>query len=40
MQDVNSDLTSLFEEAKHKSEFDFVLTLIDYEGMATKKLTT
>ncbi|CAM3009993.1 hypothetical protein [Flavobacterium frigoris] len=40
MQDVINDLTSLFEEAKQKSEFDFVLILINYKGMGTKKLTT
>lgn len=34
------DLTSLFEEARTNSEFDFVLTLINYKGMGTPKLTT
>lgn len=34
------ELNQLFEEAKIKNEFEFVLTLINYRGMGTKKLTT
>lgn len=34
------ELEQLFKEAKQKSEFEFVLTLINYQGMGTKKLTT
>lgn len=34
------DLTTLFEEAKRRSEFDFVLTLINYRGMGTRRTTT
>jgi len=34
------ELNQLFEEAKNKNEFEFVLTLINYRGMGTKKLTT
>lgn len=40
MENVISDLKSLFEEAKQKSEFDFVLTLMNYRGMGTHKLMT
>jgi len=40
MKDIIKDLNSLFEEAKQKSEFDFVLTLMNYRGMGTHKLTT
>ncbi|KGL51726.1 hypothetical protein HQ47_01065 [Porphyromonas macacae] len=40
MEDTLQDLTSLFEEAKNKSEFEFVLTLINYRGMGTQKLTS
>ena len=40
MVNVLSDLKTLFDEAKQKSEFDFVLTLINYRGMGTHKLTT
>lgn len=32
------DLKTLFDEAKQRSEFDFVLTLINYRGMGTHKL--
>lgn len=38
MENVIDDLKSLFEEAKQKSEFDFVLTLMNYRGMGTHKL--
>lgn len=40
MDNTINDLKSLFDEARQKSEFDFVLTLINYRGMGTKKLTT
>lgn len=40
MDKVITNLKNLFEEAKQKSEFDFVLTLINYRGMGTHKLTT
>ena len=40
MDNVINDLKSLFEEAKKKNEFDFVLTLINYRGMGTHKLMT
>ena len=35
-----TEITQLFSEAKRKSEFDFVLTLINYRGMGTNKLTS
>lgn len=38
MKETLNDLTALFEEAKQKSEFDFVLTLINYRGMYEKEL--
>lgn len=34
------DVTTLFEEAKLRSEFDFILTLINYRGMGTRRTTT
>jgi len=40
MDNTINDLKSLFDEARQKSEFDFVLTLINYRGMGTQKLTT
>lgn len=40
MDKVINDIKSLFDEAKQKSEFDFVLTLINYTGMGTYKLMT
>ena len=40
MENVINDLNTLFEEAKQRSEFDFVLTLINYRGMGTHKLMT
>lgn len=40
MDNIINDLKSLFGEARQKSEFDFVLTLINYRGMGTQKLTT
>lgn len=40
MDKVKNDLKTLFDEAKQKSEFDFVLTLINYRGMGTHKLMT
>lgn len=38
MNETINDLKILFDEAKQKSEFDFVLTLINYRGMGTHKL--
>jgi hypothetical protein len=40
MKDTLKDLTTLFDEAKLRSEFDFVLTLINYRCMGTHKLTS
>lgn len=40
MQATIKDLTDLFSEAKQRSEFEFVLTLINYKGMGTRKLMT
>lgn len=40
MEKVITDVTKLFEEAKLRSEFDFVLTLINYRGMGTHKTVT
>lgn len=40
VENAIKDLTTLFDEAKQKSEFDFVLALINYKGMGTPKLTT
>jgi len=38
MKEAINDLATLFDEAKQKSEFDFVLTLMNYRGMGTHKL--
>lgn len=38
MNNTIDDLKTLFDEAKQRSEFDFVLTLINYRGMGTHKL--
>ncbi|MFL5765785.1 MAG: hypothetical protein ACJ77K_17700 [Bacteroidia bacterium] len=35
-----SELTSLFDEAKTQSEFDFVLMLINYKGIGSKELSS
>jgi len=40
MEKILSDITSLFEEAKARSEFDFMLTLINYRGMGPKRTAT
>lgn len=40
MEKELNDLNTLFDEAKNKSEFDFVLALMNYRGMGTHKLTT
>jgi hypothetical protein len=40
MDNVTNDLKTLFDEAKQRSEFDFVLTLMNYRGMGTHKLMT
>lgn len=39
MEETLNELTTLFEEAKQRSEFDFVLTLINYRCLGTHKLT-
>lgn len=38
MKEVLAELEGLFEEAKERSEFDFVLTLINYRDMGTHKM--
>jgi hypothetical protein len=40
MKDAVNELQALFVEAKNRSEFDFVLTLINYRGIGTKRLAT
>ncbi|MDQ0064250.1 hypothetical protein [Chryseobacterium lathyri] len=40
MEKILNDLETLFSEAKNKSEFDFVLTLINYKGMGSQHLMT
>ncbi|MEX6689680.1 hypothetical protein QTN47_19400 [Danxiaibacter flavus] len=40
MDNALHELETLFEEAKGRSDFDFVLTLINYRGLGTYKLTT
>lgn len=40
MEKVINDLANLFDEAKQKSEFNFVLVLINHRGMGTHKLMT
>ena len=40
MKETLNDLTTLFDEAKQKREFEFVLTLINYTGMGAKELST
>lgn len=40
MKEVIKDLETLFHEAKDSSEFDYVMTLLNYRGMGTHKLTT
>ena len=40
MEETLSDLTTLFEEAKQKREFEFVQTLVNYTGMGAKELST
>jgi len=40
MQEIINDLETLFQEAKDQSEFDFVMTLLNYRGMGTHKLMT
>lgn len=39
-QETISDITTLFEEAKERIEFEFVQTLINYTGMGAKELST
>lgn len=40
MENTISELKELFDEAKAKNEFQFVLTLINYTGMGAKELST
>lgn len=40
MKETLSELTTLFEEAKQKREFEFVQTLINYRGIGAKELST
>lgn len=40
MEEILNDLETLFAEAKNISEFDFVLTLINYKGMGSQHLMT
>lgn len=40
MEDTINDLTTLFDEAKTKFEFEFIQILINYRGMGTKELST
>jgi hypothetical protein len=40
MESTLKDLSTLFGEARKRSEFDFVLILINYRGMGTYKLTS
>jgi len=40
MKATLEELASLFEEARQKNEFEFVLVLINYRGMGTHKLTS
>ncbi|KAA1241016.1 hypothetical protein [Aquimarina sp. RZ0] len=37
MKNELTDLTELFSESKKSSEFDVVLTLINYRGMGSKE---
>ena len=40
MDEIMEELRKLFKEAKDKSEFDFVLTLLNYRGIGTIELTS
>ena len=40
MKETLKELTTLFEEAKERVEFEFVQTLINYRGMGSKELST
>jgi hypothetical protein len=40
MDKAIEDMNALFEEARQRSEFDFVLTLINYRGMGSRRTTT
>ncbi len=40
MKDTLNELTTLFDEAKQKREFEFVQSLINYRGMGAKELST
>lgn len=40
MKETVEDLTTLFEEAKERVEFEFVQTLLNYRGIGAKELST
>lgn len=40
MKDIINELTTLFEEARERAEFEFVQILINYRGIGTKELST
>ena len=40
MNETVKDLTTLFEEAKERVEFEFVQTLLNYRGVGAKELST
>lgn len=40
MNDTINDLTTLFDEARERAEFEFVQILINYRGVGTKELST
>lgn len=40
MNETLKEINLLFEEAKQKNEFDFVLTLMNYKGIGSKELMT
>jgi hypothetical protein len=40
MNNILKDIPELFEEARQKSEFDFILTLMNYKSIGSKELMT
>ena len=40
MKDTINELTTLFDEARQRVEFEFVQILINYRGIGTKELST
>ncbi|MEJ0055738.1 MAG: hypothetical protein WDN75_08860 [Bacteroidota bacterium] len=40
IEKINEDVIRLFDEAKQRSEFDFILTLINYRGMGSRRTVT